>query len=222
MTANDVVGDARVARVRELKAELAAVKARLAQAEADRDVLASHFELALVALRDFERAEPDGRLRIVDGWNVILRGRNVAKLSSEDISKLKAEYLAGLGIVRPVAVKDAAESEAGATRAAVESAACDLPPLATWIVFDGPEENSYRSGAYRVTYTGGVGAQRADRLMLDYVHAAKLLGMDVSRITVDTADKTLAKRLVSLGAKVDCADGQQGLAPDSPCAQVVA
>ena len=85
---------------------------RLAQAEADRDVLASHFELALVALRDFERAEPDGRLRIVDGWNVILRGRNVAKLSSEDISKLKAEYLAGLGIVRPAAVKDAAERAA--------------------------------------------------------------------------------------------------------------
>ena len=76
------------------------------------------------------------------------------------------------------------------------------PSSLIWIVFDGAEENSYRSGAYRVTYTGGTGPHRADRLILDYVHAARILGLDTSRITVDTADKALAKKLTALGAQV--------------------
>ncbi|MBR5548812.1 MAG: hypothetical protein IKU71_03680, partial [Kiritimatiellae bacterium] len=82
------------------------------------------------------------------------------------------------------------------------SVTTDQQPTLVWIVFDGPEENSYRNGPYRVTYTGGTGPYRADRLILDYVHAAKLLGLDTSRITVETADKALAKRLTALGAKV--------------------
>ena len=100
MTANDIVGDARVARVRELKTALAEAKAQLQQAESERDVLAAHFHLALAALRDFEQLGQEGRLRIIDGWNAILRDRNVSKLTSEDISKLKADYLANLGIVK--------------------------------------------------------------------------------------------------------------------------
>ena len=36
-------------------------------------------------------------------------------------------------------------------------------------------------------------------MILDYVHAAKILGMDVSRIMVETADKALAKKLESYG-----------------------
>ena len=190
MTANDIIGDARVARVRELKTALAAAKARLAQTEAERDALMAHFPLALAALKDFETMPTDGRLRIIDGWNVILRTRSVSKLTSEDISQLKAEYLASLGIMPP----DGAQPAQGAARQS---------PVATWIVFDGATENSYRSGAYRVTYTGGTGAHRADRMILDYIHAAKLLGLDVSRITVETADKALAKRLSELGANAN-------------------
>ena len=190
MTANDIIGDARVARVRELKTALAETKARLAQAEAERDALMAHFPLALAALKDFEEMPPDGALRIIDGWNVILRTRSVSKLTTEDISKLKAEYLASLGITPP----DGAQP---AQSAGLQS------PVSTWIVFDGATENSYRSGAYRVTYTGGTGAHRADRLILDYIHAAKLLGLDVSRITVETADKALSKRLAELGANVN-------------------
>ena len=81
-----------------------------------------------------------------------------------------------------------------------------IPPTTIWIVFDGPEENSYRSGQYRVTYTGGTGLHRADRLILDYVHAVKLLGLDTSRITVETADKALVKRLTALGAQVTASE----------------
>ena len=181
MNVRGIVEDSRVARIRELKAELADAKARLVQTESDRDSLVAHFALALAALRDFEQIGEGGALRIIDGWNAILRFRNVAKLTSEEVSALKAEYLSGLGI----------------------AASSPAIPLTTWIVFDGPEENSYRSGPYRVTYTGGTGPQRADRMILDYVHAAKILGIDIARITVETADKALAKRLKSYGAAVE-------------------
>lgn len=195
MTANDIVGDARVARVRELKTALAEAKAQLQQAESERDVLAAHFHLALAALRDFEQLGQEGRLRIIDGWNAILRDRNVSKLTSEDISKLKADYLANLGIVK--------SPPADVCGLHSLSSASSAQPLTCWIVFDGSEENSCRSGPYRVTYTGGTGPHRADRLILDYVHAAKLLGLDVSRITVETADKALAKKIAAFGALVE-------------------
>lgn len=194
MTVNNIIEDARVARARELKAALAETKAQLVKAEAERDALLAHFNLALVALHDFEQMEPEGRLHIIDGWNAILRHRNVSKLTSEEISRLKADYLTNLGIVPPSSQPSTLNSH---------------PPLSIWIVFDGSEENSYRSGAYRVTYTGGVGPHRADRLIFDYVHAVKLLGFDTSRITIDTADKALSQKLAALGAKIKFADGQE-------------
>ena len=54
-----------------------------------------------------------------------------------------------------------------------------------------------------MTYTGGTGPHRADRLILDYVHAVKLLGLSTARITVETADKALAKKLEAFGARVE-------------------
>jgi hypothetical protein len=184
MKPNDIFADARVMQVRELKAALAETKARLAKAESERDLLAAHFPLGMAALHDFESLAAESELRIIDGWNAILRMKNVSKLSSENISDLKKSYLTGLGISEP----------------APEGA--DLPPVSTWIIFDGKDANSYRTGAYRVTYTGGTGAHRADRMIIDYVNAAKVLGLDVSRIAVETADKDLSKRLAALGAKV--------------------
>ena len=190
MKSNDIFADARVMQVRELKAALAETKARLAKAESERDLLAAHFPLGMAALHDFESLAAESELRIIDGWNAILRMKNVSKLSSENISDLKKSYLTGLGISEP----------------APEGA--DLPPVSSWIVFDGKDANSYRAGAYRVTYTGGTGAHRADRMIIDYVNVAKVLGLDVSRIIVETADKDLSKRITALGAKVvQSADG---------------
>ena len=216
MTANNVIEDARVARVRELKTALAEVKERLVRVEDERDSLLAHFDLALVALHDFEQLGEGAQLHIIDGWNAILRHRNVSKLTSEEISKLKADYLASLGIVPPnsqpagtTGVSPVADS-GDSGRDACCSRVCNpqpsthnpQPSSSIWIVFDGSNENSYRSGAYRVTYTGGTGPHRADRLILDYVHAVRILGLDTSRITVDTADKALAKNLTTLGAQV--------------------
>ena len=189
MKSNDIVADARMLHLRELKTALADTKARMFKAESERDLLAAHFSLGLVALRDFESLADGMEFKIVDGWNAILRLRNVSKLSSDSISTLKREYLAGLGINQPSSVD--AHADIG-----------ELQPVTTWIVFDGKVANSYRSGQYRVTYTGGTGAHRADRMILDFVNAARILGLDVSRITVETADKDLSKHLSAAGAKV--------------------
>lgn len=197
VTANGVIEDARVAHVRELKTALAEAKERLVRVEEERDSLLAHFDLALVALHDFEQLGEGAQLQIIDGWNAILRHRNVSKLTSEEISQLKADYLASLGIVPPGVCSAPQPASADGI-----GAASSQPTSLIWIVFDGSEENSYRSGAYRVTYTGGTGPHRADRLILDYVHAARILGFDTSRITVDTADKALAKKLTTLGAQV--------------------
>ena len=189
MKSNDIIADARVMRLKELKLSLADVKARLAKMEAERDVLSAHFSLGLAALRDFERLPEGAVLRIVDGWNAILRFRNVSKLSADDISRLKKEYLAGLGVTPPSDADDSVHPES-------------LPPVATWIIFDGKVANSYRCGEYRVTYTGGTGAHRADRMILDFVNAARILGLDVSRITVETSDRDLARSIAAAGAKI--------------------
>lgn len=184
MKSNDIFADARVMQVRELKAALAEAKARLAKTESERDLLVAHFPLGMAALHDFESLAAGTDLRIIDGWNAVLRMKNVSKLSSDAISDLKKSYLTALGILEP------SPEEA------------DLPPVSVWIIFDGKIANSYRAGAYRVTYTGGTGAHRADRMIIDYVNVAKVLGLDVSRIVVETADKDLSQRITSFGAKV--------------------
>ena len=188
MKSNDIIADSRIVHLKELKSALADARARLVKAETESALLLAHFSLGLVALRDFELLPEGAGLRIVDGWNAILRMRNVSKLSGEDISRLKKEYLARLGIVPPAEREECHVSDG-------------LHPVRNWIVFDGKVANSYRCGEYRVTYTGGTGAHRADRMIIDYVNVAKVLGLDVSRIVVETADKDLSRRVKSIGAR---------------------
>lgn len=184
MKSNDIVNEARMLHLRELKTSLAETKKRLQKVESDKDLLLAHFPLALAAIYDFRNLPDDKELRIIDGWNAILKEKNLAKLSKDDISRLKKEYLSRQGISIP----------------SVENA--KLPPVSSWIVFDGKDANSYRSGDCRITYTGGTGSHRADRMILDFVNAAKILGLDISRIIVETADKDLSKKLRDSGVRV--------------------
>lgn len=64
------------------------------------------------------------------------------------------------------------------------------PDDRAWIVLDGPEAKSTVEGRLRVTYTGGTGLHRADRMILDYVKMAHLRGFTVP-IEVKTRDKDL-------------------------------
>ena len=188
MTANYIIDAARITRLRELNSELARVKARLNAIEQEHNALTSHFDIALSALHDLRQLNDDEVFRIIDGWNVILRNRNVERLDASTVSRFKSEFLKRMGAER--------------RRTGDEAKACVPLPIRTWIIFDGSDEGSYVTGECRVSYTGGVGLHRADRLIADYVHAAKLLGLNPSRICVETADKELVKKIKSFGATV--------------------
>lgn len=187
MTANYIIDAARITRLRELNSELARVKSRLNAVEQEHNALTSHFDVALSALYDLRQLNVGEVFRIIDGWNVILRNRNVERLDASTVSRLKGDFLRRMGAER---------------RDGDEANACVPLPIRTWIIFDGSDEGSYVTGECRVSYTGGVGLHRADRLIADYVHAAKLLGLNQSRICVETADKELIKKVKSFGATV--------------------
>ena len=75
------------------------------------------------------------------------------------------------------------------------------PSLRIWVVFDGPRVASRVDGRVRVSYSGGEGSQRTDRLVVDYVRMAVWLGLG-SKVSVRTNDKDFAaqvRRLVSVG-----------------------
>ncbi|MCQ2388726.1 MAG: NYN domain-containing protein [Kiritimatiellae bacterium] len=69
MNAQGIFADARVAHVRELKAEVARLKAELASAQNSLRAWENHFADALLAAFDADRLEPGGELLVVDGWN---------------------------------------------------------------------------------------------------------------------------------------------------------
>ena len=74
---------------------------------------------------------------------------------------------------------------------------CDM----VWIVFDGPKENSTVDGRLRISYTGGAGPHRADRLICDFLRMARFRG-DVSRIEVKTNDKDFSREVRRLLRKL--------------------
>ena len=181
MTANDIIRDTRVAHVRELKAEVAELKEELSRARAEHESLNRHFALALAAARDAERMPPDAALLIVDGWNAVIGTHRL----------------------------DAAACKAGRDRLIVElraRVAAD-PRLHVWALFDGSSMHAEAEteGRLRVGYTGGTGAHRADRMVCDYLHMRKILGLN-HPVTVVTDDKDFAKEAAALGAAVKGTD----------------
>ena len=76
-----------------------------------------------------------------------------------------------------------------------------------WIVFDGDKANSIleENGKLRVTYTGGKGDHRADRMICDFVRMVVLSGSKV-KVTVHTNDKDFREEVKKIGANVCAAD----------------
>lgn len=74
-----------------------------------------------------------------------------------------------------------------------------------WVVFDGPNENTALNKDnehVRVTFTGGTGLHRADRLIIDYLHALRLTGGDLTRISIVTDDKDFRKLISNTNANI--------------------
>ena len=75
------------------------------------------------------------------------------------------------------------------------------PADRAWIVFDGPEANGTAEDRLRVSYTGGTGAHRADRLVCDYLRMRRYAGAS-GNVTVVTNDKDFRKEAERLNAEV--------------------
>ncbi len=163
MSAQDVILGARVARVRELTAEIARLKAENAALRAEAASLSAHFATALVAAEDLRSLPPGGKLIVVDGWNLVLGAGKVAHDRGELVEKAERHVAENM---------------------------LDF----VWIVFDGPGESVSRDGRVRVSYTGGTGAQRADRFICDFLRMAAYVG-GLGRIEVRTHDKALVSEI---------------------------
>ena len=61
-----------------------------------------------------------------------------------------------------------------------------------WIVFDGHDERIAHEDKVRVSYTGGQGAHRADKFIVDFVRMAAYLGF-ANKVSVRTNDKDFRK-----------------------------
>ena len=168
MTAQQIMQDSHVARVRALKDEVSRLKGELARACEERDSLRQHFALALLAARDADRLGADGTLLIVDGWNAILGSENIGG-QRDRLARLAREWLAA------------------------------HPGDRAWIVFDGPDESGAAEDRLRISYTGGSGAHRADRLVCDYLRMRRYAGAS-GKVTVVTNDKDFRKEAERLGA----------------------
>ena len=154
---------ARLVRVRELQTALTKASAENLRLKTENEMLFAHFDLAILAANDLAALPPDGRLVIVDGWNMILGANKVAKDRAELVAQAKAH---------------------------VAEHSSDF----VWIVLDGPRASSSVDGRVRVSYTGGVGAHRADKFICDFLKMARFRG-DIRRIEVRTDDKDFKKEV---------------------------
>ena len=81
---------ARLVRVRELQTALTKAAAENLRLKTENEMLFAHFDLAILAANDLAALPPDGRLVIVDGWNMILGANKVAKDRAELVAQAKA------------------------------------------------------------------------------------------------------------------------------------
>ena len=163
MNAQDMIEAARLVRVRELQTALTKAAAENLRLKTENEMLFAHFDLAILAANDLAALPPDGRLVIVDGWNMILGANKVAKDRAELVAQAKAHV-------------------------------AEHPSDFVWIVLDGPRASSTVDGRVRVSYTGGVGAHRADKFICDFLKMARFRG-DIRRIEVRTDDKDFKKEV---------------------------
>ena len=163
MNAQDIIEAARLVRVRELQTALTKAAAENLRLKTENEMLFAHFDLAILAANDLAALPPDGRLVIVDGWNMILGADKVAKDRADLVAQAKAHV-------------------------------AEHPSDFVWIVLDGPRASSSVDGRVRVSYTGGVGAHRADKFICDFLKMARFRG-DIRRIEVRTDDKDFKKEV---------------------------
>lgn len=191
MTSQQIMQDSHVARVRALRGEVAALKEELARVRDERDSLREHFALALLGARDAEQMGSGGAFLIVDGWNAILSAVR------ESCRRREASAFPPMGNAREPVVRRSWRTQlADAVRRWLE----ERPADRAWIVFDGPRAGGEVRDRLRISYTGGTGSHRADRLVCDYLRMRMYDGAR-GHVVVATNDKDFRAEASRLGAE---------------------
>ena len=132
--------------------------------------------------------------------NAALKDENSSLKSHLDLASLAAEEL---GKGEAIELWDGWNMILGAQKEArdrsdllaqAKAHVAENPADFVWIVLDGHRASSTVEGRVRVTYTGGAGRHRADRLVCDFLRMARFRG-DLSRIEVRTNDKDFLKEV---------------------------
>ncbi len=172
MTSNDIFKDARVAHVRELKDKLAKVTAELSSVRAELESLREHMSLAVLAAKDIDALGDNRTLVIVDGWNVALNSVTGADWKEKRAKLIKFSHWI-TNTYREFFI---------------------------WIVFDGATIGGSCENNVRISYTGGNGNHRADKMICDFLRMLKLSDSTLPTVVV-TNDKDFTVEAVRLGAK---------------------
>ena len=92
MNAQQVILDSRLVHVRELRGEVARLKAENLALRTANDELSHHLDLALTAAEDLRTLPEGGRLQVWDGWNLVL-GADKAAENPEALAALARKRL---------------------------------------------------------------------------------------------------------------------------------
>lgn len=142
-----------------------------------------------------------GEVERLSAENKVLREENASLREHFALAVVAATDLAAIGDKGVFHLVDGWNLILGAHKAAkdpndllsmVSQHLAENPCDFSWVVFDGPKENSKTQGRLRVSYTGGSGPHRADRLICDFLRMARLAGVS-ARICVHSHDKDLLK-----------------------------
>lgn len=93
MNAQDMIEAARLTRVRELQTALAKAAAENRRLQEENAELLAHFDLAVLAAGDLASLPEDGKLVVVDGWNMILGAQKEARDRADLIEQAKAHVI---------------------------------------------------------------------------------------------------------------------------------
>lgn len=119
---------------------------------------------------------------------------DLALVAAKDLEKGELELWDGWNLI--LGAKKEARDKADLVAQAITLTKSPNPKK-IWIVFDGKDENVVEEEGVRISYTGGEGAQRADRFIVDFVRMAKYLGLR-DKVKVRTNDKELLRKVSKL------------------------
>lgn len=164
----------RLAAIKMMRDENTRLKVENARLKAENEMLNSHFDFALTAAADLSALEEGGRFLILDGWNILLGDDKVRW--RKELGEFGV-FWQSCGSMKLLCEK-------------IESFLAGHPKDYIWLLMDGERENVVVKNRYRISYTGGIGPQRADRMIVDFVRMAHFRD-DPKKIVVVTGDKRL-------------------------------